>query len=45
MEHRQIALDFLVASDDEFERGDDLQGAEQAMGCGSPLRHVRRKGT
>ena len=28
-EHRQIALDFLDASDEEFERGDDLQGAEK----------------
>ena len=32
-EHRQIALDFLVASDDEFERGDDLQGAEKLWGA------------
>ncbi len=32
-EHRQIALDFLVASDEEFERGDDLQGAEKLWGA------------
>ena len=32
-EHRQVALDFLVASDDEFERGDDLQGAEKLWGA------------
>ena len=32
-EHRQIALDFLAASDDEFERGDALQGAEKLWGA------------
>ena len=32
-EHRQIALDFLVASDEEFERGDALQGAEKLWGA------------
>ena len=32
-EHRQIALDFLVASDEEFERGEDLQGAEKLWGA------------
>ena len=32
-EHRQIALDFLTASDDEFERGDALQGAEKLWGA------------
>ena len=32
-EHRQIALDFLDASDEEFERGDDLQGAEKLWGA------------
>ena len=28
-EHRQIALDFLAASDEEFERGDVMQAAEK----------------
>lgn len=32
-EHRQIALDFLTASDDEFERADALQGAEKLWGA------------
>ena len=32
-EHRQIALDFLVASDEEFERGEVLQGAEKLWGA------------
>ena len=32
-EHRQTALDFLVASDEEFERGDVLQGAEKLWGA------------
>ena len=32
-EHRQVALDFLAASDDEFERGDVLQGAEKLWGA------------
>ena len=32
-EHRQIALDFLAASDQEFERGDALQGAEKLWGA------------
>ena len=32
-EHRQIALDFLAASDVEFERGDALQGAEKLWGA------------
>ncbi len=32
-EHRQIALDFLTASDEEFERGDALQGAEKLWGA------------
>ena len=31
--HRQVALDFLAASDDEFERGDILQGAEKLWGA------------
>ena len=33
IEHRQVALDFLVASDEEFERGDALQGAEKLWGA------------
>ena len=32
-EHRQVALDFLAASDEEFERGDVLQGAEKLWGA------------
>ena len=32
-EHRQTALDFLTASDEEFERGDVLQGAEKLWGA------------
>ena len=32
-EHRQIALDFLAASDEEFERGDALQGAGKLWGA------------
>lgn len=32
-EHRQTALDFLAASDEEFERGDVLQGAEKLWGA------------
>ncbi len=32
-EHRQIAVDFLAASDEEFERGDALQGAEKLWGA------------
>ncbi len=32
-EHRQTALDFLDASDEEFERGDALQGAEKLWGA------------
>ena len=32
-EHRQIALDFLAASDNRFERGDALQGAEKLWGA------------
>ena len=32
-EHRQTALDFLAASDEEFERGDILQGAEKLWGA------------
>ena len=32
-EHRQTALDFLVASDEEFERDDVLQGAEKLWGA------------
>ncbi len=32
-EHRQTALDFLAASDQEFERGDVLQGAEKLWGA------------
>ena len=32
-EHRQIARDFLAASDEEFERGDVLQGAEKLWGA------------
>ena len=32
-EHRQVALDFLAASDQEFERGDVLQGAEKLWGA------------
>ena len=32
-EHRQVALDFLVASDIEFEAGDVLQGAEKLWGA------------
>ncbi len=31
-EHRQTALDFLAASDEEFERGDVSQGAEKLWG-------------
>jgi len=32
-EHRQTALDFLAASDEEFDRGDVLQGAEKLWGA------------
>ena len=32
-EHRQVARDFLTASDEEFERGDVLQGAEKLWGA------------
>ncbi len=32
-EHRQVALDFLTASDEEFARGDHLQGAEKLWGA------------
>ena len=32
-EHRQVARDFLVASDIEFEAGDVLQGAEKLWGA------------
>ena len=32
-EHRQVALDFLAVSDEEFERGDVLQGAEKLWGA------------
>ena len=32
-EHRQVARDFLVASDEEFARGDVLQGAEKLWGA------------
>ena len=32
-EHRQTALDSLNASDEEFERGDVLQGAENLWGA------------
>ena len=32
-EHRQVALDFLAASDQEFERGDVLKGAEKLWGA------------
>ena len=32
-EHRQVAFDFLAASDDEFDRGDVLQGAEKLWGA------------
>ena len=32
-EHRQTALDFPTASDEEFERGDVLQGAEKLWGA------------
>ena len=33
LEHRQVARDFLVASDEEFERGEVLQGAEKLWGA------------
>ena len=32
-EHRQVALNFLAASDEEFDRGDVLQGAEKLWGA------------
>ena len=32
-EHRQTALDFLAASDEEFERGSVLQGAKKLWGA------------
>ena len=32
-EHRQVAREFLAASDEEFERGDVLQGAEKLWGA------------
>ena len=32
-EHRQTALDFLAASDEEFDRGGVLQGAEKLWGA------------
>ena len=32
-EHRQTSLDSLAASDEEFERGDVLQGAEKLWGA------------
>ncbi len=32
-QHRQVALDSLTASDEEFERGDVLQGAEKLWGA------------
>ncbi len=32
-EHRQTTLGFLTASDEEFERGDALQGAEKLWGA------------
>ena len=32
-QHRQVAQDFLAASDDEFERGEILQGAEKLWGA------------
>ena len=32
-DHRQIALDSLAASDEEFHRGDVLQGAEKLWGA------------
>ena len=32
-EHRQTALDFLAVSDEEFQRGDVLQGAEKLWGA------------
>ncbi len=32
-EHRQVALDFLAASDEEFEGGGVLQGAEKLWGA------------
>ncbi len=32
-EHRQLALEFLMASDREFEAGDILQGAEKLWGA------------
>ena len=32
-DHRQVAVDFLAASDVEFEAGDVLQGAEKLWGA------------
>ena len=32
-EHREVAIEFLAASDAEFERGDVLQGAEKLWGA------------
>ena len=32
-EHRQVAREFLMASDEEFARGDVLQGAEKLWGA------------
>ena len=32
-QHRQVARDFLTASDEEFERGEILQGAEKLWGA------------
>ena len=32
-QHRQVARDFLTASDEEFERGEVLQGSEKLWGA------------
>ena len=34
-EHSQVARDFLTASDEEFARGDNFQGAEKLWGAAS----------
>ena len=43
-EHRQVALDFLAASDVEFEAGDILQAAEKLWGRGGARGDFRRDG-
>ena len=44
-EHRQVAREFLAASDEEFARGDVLQGAEKLVGRRGACCYVSGAGT